>query len=151
MLNEICGYLKNWFENDQIFDVFTISDNVITKSDGSAVSFSGCNYFRVVGDDPSINDGVYPVSEYTLQDDSFKGAVWKMAVPADVIALAAEIAAWREKYETIDSQAMSPFNSESFGGYSYSKSSGGNGADGVGDVPGWAGVFGGRLSRYRKL
>lgn len=151
MLTDVCGYLKNWFENDQIFDDFTISDNVITKSDGSIVSFSGCNYFRIVGDKPSLNDGIYSVNKFSLQDDKFSGGIWMMAVPADLLSIDAEITAWREKYEGIDSPAMSPFNSESFGGYSYSKSTGSRSEDGTLSSSDWQSVFAGKLSRYRKL
>lgn len=148
MLTEICGYLKNWFENTVLLDTFTISDNVITRSDGSTVSFFGCNYFRVVGSKPSINDGIYPVNKFTLQDDTFRGGIWMMAVPADLLTLEADIEAWCEKYAGADSPAMSPFNSESFGGYSYSKS-GGSSANGAGAS--WENAFAARLARFRKL
>ena len=147
MLNEVCGYLKNWFEKEQIFDTFTISGNAIARSDGSTLSFTGCNYFRIVGDKPSINDGVYPVSEYVLQDDTFKGAVWLMAVPSDLTELCGKISEWEAKYGGVDSQALSPYTSESFGGYSYSKSAGGEESGGSG----WQTAFNAKLSRYRKL
>lgn len=147
MLNEVCGYLKNWFEKEQIFDTFTITDNAIARSDGSTLSFTGCNYFRIAGDKPTINDGVYPVSEYVLENDTFKGAVWLMAVPSDLIELCNNISDWEEKYGGVDSQALSPYTSESFGGYSYSKSAGSE--DGGGS--GWQAAFKSKLSRYRKI
>lgn len=145
MLNEICGYLNNWFENERIIGSFTVSGNAVMKPDGSPITFSGCNYFRIAGDRPTVNDGVYPVSGYELQDDTFTGAVWLMAVPAEIISLSKKIAEWEEKYGGIDSQALSPYASESFGGYSYSKPAGTEGS------ASWQGAFKSKLSRYRKL
>ena len=53
-----------------------------------------------------------------LDDEEFTGAVWALGIPKAVIQLADDIDAWRAKYESVNSQAMSPFQSESFGGYS---------------------------------
>lgn len=78
-----------------------------------------------------------------MQDESFQGAVWALAVPKAVVSLAGEIAAWQEKYkDTVDS----PYTRESFSGYSYSKSSGADGSSG-----GWQTAFRARLNPYRKL
>ena len=74
-----------------------------------------------------------------------------MAVPKEVILLATEIELWQAQYGGIDSQNMSPYQSESFGGYSYTKASG-NSSDKTGSsVPTWQSVFGARLRRYRKI
>ena len=72
-----------------------------------------------------------------------------MAVPQTVIAIASDIKDWQTKYGTASSDAMSPFNSESFNGYSYSKSGSGN-ANGGSNVS-WQDAFGGRLNKYRRL
>ena len=66
-------------------------------------------------------------------------------MPKAVVSLAGEIAAWQEKYkDTVDS----PYTSESFGGYSYSKASGAGDSTGCG---GWQSAFRARLNPYRKL
>ena len=72
-----------------------------------------------------------------------------MAVPKDVRNLITEIEAWVEKYGGVDSANMSPYQSESFGGYSYSKASGGSSSQA--SVPTWQSVFADRLGRYKKL
>lgn len=72
-----------------------------------------------------------------------------MAIPATVIAIASEIGEWQTKYGGISSPALSPFNSESFAGYSYSKSGSANANSG--SNVSWQDVFGGRLNKYRKL
>lgn len=156
MIEEICRELNNWFDrksdgtDDRYFGTFVISDGAIDLSETDIVPNQ---YFRIVGS--RFNDGVYKyepeVGAPTLTDETFDGAVWAMAVPPSVIALAAEIEAWQEKYGVVDSPAMSPYTSESFGGYSYSKASrsGSNGADSSAVT--WQGAFANRLSRWRKI
>lgn len=145
MLTEICLYLKNWFDFNQpkYFDTITISNN---SFDLMSEIQSG-QYYRIVGS--VFNDGVHKRGEETLQDETFEGAVWLMAVPKDVIALATKIAEWEAKYGVVSSEAMSPFQSESFAGYSYSKGSGGN-ASGS-SIPTWQSTFGAQLRRYKKI
>ena len=121
----------------------------VTISDGAidAVGLKDGQYFRIIGS--TFNDGVhiYPASD--LKDEVFEGSIWAMAVPATVIAIASDIKDWQTKYGGADSDAMSPFTSESFAGYSYSKSGSGNANSGSNIT--WQDVFGGRLNKYRKL
>lgn len=146
MLNELCKELKNWFEYAKFFGDFTISDNILE----GPYALNENQYFRIVGS--IFNDGIYKYDDnLELIDESFSGAIWAMAVPKEVIALADNIKAWKDKYQTVDSVAMSPFNSESFGGYSYSKSSGGSSSGNV-DLSGtWQGAFADELNRWRKI
>jgi hypothetical protein len=152
MLTELCGYLKNWFEKEKCYGDFVITNGQITFADGTELPLQDGQHFRVIGS--VFNDGVYchtgeQDSPTLLRDEAFKGSVWCLAIPPDVLTLESEISAWRAKYEGIDSPVMSPYTSESFGGYSYSKTSG-NTANG--DNGGsWQSVFGNRLARYRKI
>ena len=74
-----------------------------------------------------------------------------MACPPDFISIVGEISEYQTKYGAVDSPIMSPYNSESFGGYSYSKSSGGS-SDTSKDKSGtWQGAFGARLAKWRKI
>ena len=149
-LSELCRELNNYFEIDRFFGKFNIVDSTLTYEGGvmSDLLQEG-QYFRIA--DSVFNDGIYIYSSSHIegihQDESFEGTVWAMAVPPDFIALSAEIDAWNEKYGGIDSEAMSPFNSESFAGYSYSKSGGSSdGSSGTG----WQSVFSSRLNQWRK-
>ena len=154
MLTELCGYLKNWFEVERLYGKFKIISGAITYADGTELPLQNGQHFRII--DSVFNDGVYsypPATEdpasVVLKDEEFKGSVWCLAIPKEVVTLADEIAAWQAKYMGADSAALSPFNSESFGGYSYSKS-GGNTASGDSGSS-WQSVFGNRLTRYRKI
>lgn len=143
MLSELCHELRNYFETDKYFGAFKIEDNVIT---GDFILQEG-QYFRIVGS--VFNDGVYCYDDnLDLKDEEFGGALWAMAVPLEVIALASEIEEWNNLYGGVDSQNMSPFNSESFGGYSYSKDGGGSSSDGTGT---WQKAFASRLNNWRKI
>lgn len=144
MLTELCQELKNWFDKDRFFGTFTISGGSIGLSE---TGIQNGQYFRIVGS--VFNDGVHQYPAAGLTDETFDGAVWLMAVPQAVITLNQDIMAWQRKYGTADSEAMSPFTSESFGGYSYSKGSGSSGSDGGGVT--WQSVFASRLNLWRKI
>lgn len=142
MLSEICHDLRNYFDTKKYFGKFVISDNSITGT----YDIQDGQYFRIVGS--VFNDGVHEYPPKDLTDEEFTGAIWAMAVPSEVIALADEIKDWAEKYGSVDSANMSPYNSESFGGYSYSKSGGGSSGDGTGT---WQKAFANRLNEWRKI
>ena len=152
MLSELCRELKNWFDRGQpkfIGDI-EIVDGHITDT-GFLTDIQNGQYFRIIGS--VFNDGVYCFKNtLTLHDEKFHGALWLMAIPKEVIDLSADIDAWVEKYGGVDSAAMSPFNSESFGGYSYSKGSTSSSASGAVHNPSsWQSVFASRLNRWRKI
>ena len=142
-LTELCGEIRNWFEVRRSIRRFEIENGQIDIPD-----IQPGEYYRIVGS--VFNDGVYQHPTYDLHDESFDGAVWLMAVPPEVLDLASDIKDWRDKYETTDSTLLSPYQSESFGGYAYSKSGGGAGS-GL-DLSGtWQGAFAARLRRGRKI
>lgn len=146
MLTEICANIRNYFtyEGDKHFGDFAIVSGAI-----SPVLSLSTDYIRIVGS--HLNDGVHKVSDNDLVDEgTFHGAIWIMSPPTDFLALVAEIADWQAKYGGTDSQAMSPFNSESFGGYSYSKSAG-TGAAGIGAAGTWQAAYASRLNAYRRI
>ena len=138
MLTELCAELRNYFEvpNGRHFGKFTISGGSIAPLD----FLQEGQYFRIVGS--VFNDGVYQYPATSLTDEVFEGAVWAMAVPPTLIALAAEIKAYNES----DAGNASPYTSESFGGYSYTKAT-----DASGAPIGWQKAFASRLNKWRKL
>lgn len=149
MLGLVCAEIRNFFtyDSDKHIGDFAIKDGVITPSFDIRT-----DYIRIVGS--RKNDGVYKVTdlvEHPLRDeDTFKGGIWEMSVPQAFLDLVSEIEAWQEKYGGVDSTNMTPFQSESFGGYSYSKASGGGSSSGS-IVPTWKSVFADRLNVYRKI
>lgn len=137
MLDSVCTELKNFFEREVFSGAFTIQDGVLSPS-----SFlSDGQYFRIIGS--VFNDGVHQHPNNALTDESFVGEVWAMAVPLAVVALAEEIKTYAES----DSAKPSPYASESFGGYSYSRATNAQGMA----ANAWQDVFAKKLNRWRKL
>lgn len=147
---EVCQYLKNWFDKNHYMGEIQIENGALSESYGLLAN----QYFRIVGSTLN-NDGVYQYPITTLTDETFDGAIWAMSLPRAFIALLDDIEAWKARFNSLDTQdgkqAMSPFNSESFGGYSYSKSNGGTGDTNKDKSGTWQGVFGARLAPYRKM
>ena len=138
IFTELCAELRNWFvvPDGVHVQTYTISGGSITPLD----FLQEGQYFRIVGS--VFNDGVYQYPATSLTDEVFYGAVCAMAVPPAVIDLAAEI----EEYNKSDAGKASPYISENFGGYGYTKATGSNGK-----VLTWKSVFADDLNRYRKL
>ena len=102
-------------------------------------------YFRIC--DSVFNDGVYQYPASGLTNEVFDGAIWYMAVPPDVVSLVADMTEW----ETKNADAInSPYQSESFGGYSYSLKSSGAGGNADVSVDAFS-HFSSKINRYRKV
>lgn len=139
MLEQILTYLNNWF----IVPGGVYQGTYTVENGGISLPFlQDGQYFRVMGS--VFNDGLhrYGPEMEALQDETFTGTIWALAVPKGIVRLAGEIAAWQEKYQEV---LASPYASESFGGYSYAKASG---ADGSG---GWQSIFSAQLAPWRKI
>ena len=138
MLEQVLRHLNNWF-------LVEIHEGTFTVENGSiALPFLQTNqYFRICGS--VFNDGLHQSPATDLTDETFTGTVWALAVPKAVVTLSEDIAAWQEK----NGEAVaSPYQSESFGGYSYTKRSAGSDS---GTLNGWQDAFRGRLNDWRKL
>lgn len=149
MLTEICANIRNYFtyEKDKHIGDFAIIDGQITPSFDIPT-----DYIRIVGS--HLNDGVHKRGDegFELQDEAeFRGAVWVMSPPKSFLDLAAEISDWQAKNGGVESQAMSPFNSESFGGYSYSKSGGSASGGSSSGGASWQNAYATRLNAYRRI
>lgn len=153
MMTELCQELRNWFNRGQ---PVINGDFIIENGEIYVVNIAETNYlkngqyYRIIGS--VFNDGVHKYGDTDLTDETFTGSVWAMAVPPAVIALSSDIDAWIAKYGSGDAVARSPFNSESFGGYSYSKSAGGSSGDSSGSKGGsWKAAFAYDLNRWRRI
>ena len=147
MLTEICAEIRNYFslDEDKFFGDFAVENGAITPS----LSLEENQYYRIVGS--VFNDGVHNENDVLTDEPTFKGAIWKMRVPQTVLDLSDEIAAWQAENGNVQSANMSPYTSESFGGYSYSKGSGGASQSGAGaSAVTWQTMFAKRLNPYRK-
>lgn len=136
-MNDLCDNLRNYFEREKHIGTFKVENGTI-----SLPFLLNGQYFRIVNS--VLNDGVYKYPHSKLADETFDGEVWAMGVPPALIALLADINEWQSKYGEV---TQSPYSSESFAGYSYSKA---NDAQTGGAVT-WQTAFRSQLSRWRKI
>ena len=142
MLETVLTHLKNWFVvpcgvHEGVFTIENGNLELPFLQDGQ--------YYRICGS--VFNDGLHKygyTSDDLLQKETFRGAVWALAVPKSVVELAEKIEEWQEKN---GEAAASPFTSETFGGYSYTKATDSN----TGAMATWETVFRSQLNPYRKL
>lgn len=136
MLYEIMREIRNFFAApDGYHDgSYVISGGVVDLP----FLISG-EYFLIEGS--ALNDGVYVYPCADLHDETFTGTITALRPPADFLSLVEEIETYQSK-----SGAASPYQSESFGGYSYTRATNKNG-----DAAGWRDAFRSRLNVWRKI
>lgn len=146
MLTEICQNIRNYFtaDSDKKLGQYRVSDGALVPP----VSFQEGQYYRIVGS--VFNDGVHRSDDILKDEDEFDGAVWLMRIPKELVDLSEEMESWIEKYGGIESPNMSPYSSESFGGYTYSKAQG-YASTGGGMLNNVFAVYDARLAPYRKI
>ena len=145
MLEQILDYIHNYFVHDVYTGEFTISGGVLQGDyiiDGQ--------YYKINGS--IFNNGLHlkgtGQGAEVLTDETFEGEVWGLAVPPAVISLASDVASWMDTYGAV---VNTPYQSESFGGYSYSKASGSGSSGNKPSTASWQDVFATRLNAYRKI
>lgn len=136
MLDEILAEIRNYFTVSVHSGDYEVIGGRLSPLD----FLQNGQYFRIVGS--VMNDGVYRYPYSGLTDETFSGEIWALAVPPTLIALAADI----EEYEKKAKETVSPYSSESFGGYSYTKATDSNGSP-----LSWEKVFAKRLNKWRKI
>ena len=160
MMTSLCREVRNYFvrtESDKISGSFSVREGGIALSaDAAGASqddfrIADGQFFRIVGS--LYNDGVWQNSEAmmtNLREEEFTGQVWLMAPPKDFLDLAVEIAAWIERF---GDAALSPYASESFGGYSYTLrgTSRRNESARDNEDASWQTAFKRRLAAYRRI
>ena len=139
MLEQVLMHLNNWFlvPGGIHEGTYTIEDGGITLP-----FLANGQYFRICGS--VFNDGLHQYPEGDLKTETFDGTVWALAIPQAVIDLAAEIEEWEKKN---GEAAYGIYQSESFGGYSYTKATD---AQTGGSVT-WQSAFRSRLNQWRKI
>jgi len=141
-LKAICDYIHNYFEKDIVQGEFTITNgSLVTDS----IDILENQYYMIKGS--VFNDGIYKHVNTDLTDETFKGTVITMSVPKDILNVLQRATQWeQDNAKTLNS----PYQSESFGGYSYSKGASTKKDGSQGQLT-WRDVFGDELKAYRKI
>ena len=147
MLAEVMRYVNNRFDRDPRGNRYGSASGHFSVN-GGELDVDGLKegqYFWVEGS--VLNDGLHMHPDTEMRDEEFDGNVVFLVVPSSFEDLASEIADWMERNaNTIDGALQS----ESFGGYSYSRESGGTNGNEM-PAAAWQVHFGARLRPYRKL
>jgi hypothetical protein len=132
MLERILRYLRNWFVASVHTGDFSVENGSITLP-----FLREGQHYRIIGS--TLNDGVHRYGDgQEMPNEEFSGEIWALAVPPSLLETVEKIEKWEAKNAEA---AHSPYQSESFGGYSYTKKNG----------VGWESAFRSELSVWRKL
>lgn len=154
MLEQLLSYLHNWFRVRDDVDGKYPDEYTVEGGNIELPFLQNGQYFRIRGS--VFNDGLYIYGEDILDgdgketeltDETFEGCIWALAIPKAVLSLENEIAEWEKKY---GDAVASPYSSESFGGYSYTKPTMADVSSGSASA-GWQGAFKSQLNRWRKI
>lgn len=140
MLEQVLRHIHNRFDYAYLEGTFEVSSGTC-EVDGAQDG----QYLWIEGS--VFNDGLhqYPLSDLT--DETFDGRIYLLAVPRAVQGIADQVADWvADNADVLDS----PYQSESFGGYSYTRASGSSSGDGS-TLSGWMAQFKGDLDPWRKM
>lgn len=146
MLEDVLRYINNRFDRDSKGKPHGSTEGTFSIENGTLEvdDLLEGQYFWVEGS--VLNDGLHLYPDEDMEDETFTGRIVHLVIPKAVVDLAGEIEDWTmANADAIDG----PYQSESFGGYSYTKASYAS-ADG-GSQTAWQAHFGPRLRHWRKL
>ena len=139
MLEAVLTHLKNWFVVPR-----GVHEGIYKIENGSLELpfLQKGQYYRICGS--VFNDGLHIYGSDKLQNETFSGTVWALAIPETVVELSLKIEEWQKKNAAV---AESLYSSESFGGYSYSIATDSK----TGNRATWETVFRSQLNPYRQM
>lgn len=147
MLEQVLRYINNRFDADAKGKAYGSRSGTFAVEDGT-LEIDGLiqgQYFWVEGS--RLNDGLHLYPDTDMQDETFDGRIVFLAIPKSVLGIVSEIESWNAANAGV---VDSPLQSESFGGYTYTRASGGTQGNETPSAA-WQLQFGSRLRPYRKL
>lgn len=152
ILEQVLCHIHNWFERErtEVADC-EIENGSLPASITSSMMVN--QWYRIEGS--YLNDGLHKHPADDLTDETFSGSITKLAIPRPLLYIVQEIEDWLELGKDAREKALaSPYQSESFDGYSYSlrgdllSNSASGGSTGL---TGWQAEFASRLNPWRKM
>lgn len=147
LIEQVLAHIHNWF----VYDDIPVSDCAISGGVlPASVSVPDGAWYRIQGS--LFNDGLHQHPATDLADETFDGTVTVCAIPRALLDVIQEIDDWLTLTRTARQTALaSPYQSESFDGYSYSVRSDLAGNSASGGLSGWQAEFASRLNPFRKI
>lgn len=149
ILEQVLWHIHNWFVRD------TISVKTCCIDDGSLPTsitdqMLDGQWYRIEGS--YLNDGLHQNPDDNLSDETFNGTITLLAIPKPLLRLAEQIQDYIDATSEANQKALSsPYQSESFDGYSYTLKSGSVADSGSGGLTGWQAAFASQLNPWRKM
>lgn len=146
-LEQVLYHIHNWFDHDRI----SLRGCVVSNGQlPASVPIPDGAWYRIQGS--LLNDGLHRHPATDLSDETFDGTVTTCAIPKALLDVVEEIQDWIEHNRTAMGKLQdSPYQSESFDGYSYSIRSDLTAQNGSGGLTGWQAEFAGKLNAFRKM
>ena len=119
MIDEVCAYLNNYFNEDPITGKKLIYQGQYSIVNGAIILpfLTQGQYFRVFGS--KLNDGIHVYGVDELQDEIFTGVIWEMRPPKVFLDMVDDIQKWVDRY---GDTMKNPYQSEDvIGVYRYTK------------------------------
>jgi hypothetical protein len=138
-LYELLVYLRNFFPGEK----WQFFGEDITEKRLLLPGLENGDYYLIEGS--RRNNGIHVYGNSDLRSETYSGIVTELCIPTELLILLDEINVWQEKHAEA---LQSPYQSESFGGYSYTKASE---SGGTGESMSWKTVFAPRLRMWRKI
>ena len=146
-LEDILCHIHNWFERESVTAKVEIAGGELPASVSERL-LEG-QWYRIDGS--YLNDGLHQHPDTELSDETFDGTISLLAIPRPLLRLAQRIQDYIDQTADATEKARrSPFQSESFDGYSYSLKSGNGSNSASGGLSGWQSEFAGELNAWRK-
>ena len=145
ILEQVLGSIHNWF----VRDTLDVSDCAIENASlPASIDFPDGVWYRIQGS--YLNDGMHLRGSASegLVDETFSGTITTHVIPRALLRVVEEISDW---CATQGQTANGPYQSESFGGYSYTLRGTSSASGTNAPATGWRAVFAGRLNQWRKL
>lgn len=136
MLYQIMLHIRNFFPTGEVHG----NEYKIENGTVSLPFVKNGQYFMISGS--VLNDGVYQYPATELKDEIFYGNIELLAPPRAFLDLVAEI----EEFNQKSKEKAGLFQSESFGGYSYTLAT-----NSKGNRASWKDVYQSQLNTWRKI
>lgn len=148
-LEDILWHIHNWFVRDSIpVRTCCIDDGSLPTSITDRM-LEG-QWYRIEGS--YLNDGLHQHPDTGLGDETFDGTISLLAIPRPLLRLAERIQDYIDATTEASQKALrSPYQSESFDGYSYTLKDGSGADSASGGLSGWQAEFAGQLNAFRKM
>jgi hypothetical protein len=146
VLEQVLTHIHNFFVYDEQYVRCEVTDGSLPAS----ISIPDGAWYRIQGS--LLNDGLHRHPAEDLIDETFDGTITVCAIPRALLDVVEEIEEWQAAYKSARQKALgSPYQSESFDGYSYNLRSDLAPSSASGGLTGWQAEFAGRLSAWRKM